>query len=401
MTSTVPASSRRRICVVTGSRAEYGLLRWTMEHLREDPRVALQIAATGMHLSAEFGSTVRAIEVDGFTIDARVDMLLASDEPRAITKSVGLGVIGFADAYDTLRPDLVVLLGDRFEILAAAQAAMLMRIPIAHIHGGEISEGAIDDSIRHAITKMSSLHFVAADDYRRRVVQLGEDPARVFAVGAPGLDALQRLTLLSPDDTATRIGLTLRQPTFLVTYHPATLGDTDPVASVNALLRALDRFPDATTVLTKPNADAAGRGIAAALDAWAATRKDRVAVHTSLGHLGYLSAMHLADVVIGNSSSGLIEAPAMRVATVNIGPRQDGRLKGPSVIDCPEDEQAIVRAIQRAISDEHRTLVRTSTPPYGVGGGVSAKIAEVLATVPIDGLIRKRFYDLPVVGGTA
>lgn len=384
----------RRICVVTGSRAEYGLLRWTMEALRADPRVTLLVAATGMHLSVEFGTTAKAIEEDGFRIDAKVDMLLASDDPRAIAKSVGLGVIGFADAYATLAPDLVVLLGDRFEILAAAQAALLMKIPIAHLHGGEISEGAIDDAIRHAITKMASLHFVAALDYRQRVLQLGEEPARVFAVGAPGLDALSSLALLDREALEARVGIKLRSPSLLVTYHPATLG-ADPILAAKTVLRALERFDHGSVIVTKPNADAAGREIAALIDAWAAPRREHVAVHTSLGQLGYLSAMRHVDVVVGNSSSGLIEAPAMRVPTVNIGPRQDGRLKAASVIDCDEIEQEIVQAIERARSVAHREATKTMRPPYGTGGGVSKAIAENLATVPLEGLARKHFYDLP------
>lgn len=384
----------RRIAVVTGSRAEYGLLRWLMELIAADPALELQVIATGMHLSTEFGLTFRAIEDDGFTIADRVDMLLASDDPRAIVKSVGLGTIGFADVYARLKPDCVVVLGDRFEILAAAQAALLMRLPLAHLHGGERSDGAIDDSIRHAITKMASLHFVAADEYRRRVVQMGEDPSRVFSFGAPGLDAITKIGRLDRAELERSLGLKLAKPTFLVTYHPATLGDADAVSAVRALCRALDRFPQASVVVTKPNADAFGRAITAELERWAASHAGRVVVHTSLGQQRYLSTLAYADVVVGNSSSGLIEAPALRIPTVNVGPRQDGRLKAASVIDCAETEDDIVRAIEQAMSSAHAAVVREMTPPYGTGANASEKIKEVLATVALDSLVRKRFWDL-------
>lgn len=384
----------RRIAVVTGSRAEYGLLRPLLARLRASDGCTLQLVVTGMHLSTEFGSTHRAIEDDGFTIDARVDMLLASDEPRAIVKSVGLGTIGFADAYARLSPDIVVVLGDRFEILAAAQAALLMRVPLAHLHGGEISEGAIDDSMRHALTKMASLHFVAAEEYRRRVIQMGEQPTHVFDFGAPGLDAIREMPLLGRDELATELGLALDGSVFLVTYHPATLGDTDAVAATKSLCRALDHFSDARIVVTKPNADASGRAIAHTLDAWAETRKDRVVVRTSLGQQRYFSAMGLARVVVGNSSSGLIEAPAFRVPTVNVGPRQDGRMKAQSVIDCAEDEASIIAAIERALSPEHADVVKTMVPPYGTGSDASRRIAEVLVSIPLQSLTKKRFFDV-------
>lgn len=387
-------SVTRRIAVITGSRAEYGLLRWLAQELSEDPRCELQLVVTGMHLSTEFGLTYRAIEDDGFVIAARVDMLLASDEPRAIVKSVGLGTIGFADAFERLRPDMIVLLGDRFEMLCAAQAALLMRIPVAHIHGGEISEGAIDDSIRHTLTKMAQLHFVSAEEHRRRVVQLGEEPGRVFAFGAPGLDAIRRCSLLDKQGVEDALGIGLGSPVFLVTYHPATLGDGDTTAAVAALCGALERFPGANVVITKPNADANGRLIAALLERWAAPRAQKVVLRTSLGQRLYLSALRLATVVIGNSSSGIIEAPAMGVPTVNIGPRQDGRLKPASVIDCAEDEDAIVAAIHRALSEEHAAVVGTMPPPLGADIDVSRRIADVLLTVPLDGLVRKRFFDV-------
>lgn len=386
---------QRKICVVTGSRAEYGLLRETMRALVRDERVRLQVIATGMHLSPTFGDTFHAIEEDGFAIDARVDMLLASDRPVAVAKSVGLGTIGFADALERLRPELLVVLGDRFEVLAAAQAALLLRIPVAHVHGGEVTAGAVDDAIRHAITKMAHLHFVAAEPYRRRVIQLGEDPSRVFCVGAPGLDALRTTDLLDRAEVEARLGKGLGSMTFLVTYHPATLGSVEPRAAAVAMLAALDRFPEAIVVMTKPNADAHGSDVAAELDAWAARNGERTVLRTSLGSLLYLSVMRLATLVIGNSSSGIIEAPALGVPTVNIGPRQDGRLRARSVIDCAEDEDAIAAAIGRAISAAHRVEFAGSIPPYGRGGDASAQIAETLASFPLPALLHKIFQDVP------
>lgn len=391
-------TERRKICIVTGSRAEYGLLRGTMQRLRDDARVTLQVVATGMHLSTELGLTYELIEKDGFTIDARVDMLLASDEPRAIAKSMGLGTIGFADAWECLRPDLIVVLGDRFEILSAVQAALVMRLPVAHIHGGEISAGAVDDAIRHSLTKMAHLHFVAADEYRSRVIQLGEDPSRVFHVGSPGLDAIANETPLARDEVERRVGIALGDRSLLVTYHPATLGDQDPLASVNALLEALHELLEderVSVVMTKPNADAGGRRIAKRLEAWASEHDARrVVLHTNLGSALYLSTLRLVSAVVGNSSSGLIEAPAVGVPTVNVGPRQDGRLRAASVIDCAEDAQAIKQAIGRALSAEHREVTRTMTPPYGRGGDVSRSIAEILVTAPLEGITKKRFHDL-------
>ena len=385
----------RTIAVVTGSRAEYGLLRWLLEDIQRDDALRLQLIATGMHLSTEFGLTYRSIEAEGFHIDEKVHILVSSDDPVAIAKSVGLGTIGFADALARLRPDVVLLLGDRFELLAAAQAALLLRIPIAHLHGGEASVGAIDESIRHALTKMSSLHFVAAEAYRRRVIQMGEDPSRVFLVGTSGLDVLGRVTLATREAIEQDVGLSLRSPSFLVTYHPATLGDRPAVEALKELLTALDRFPAAHVLVTRANADSEGRAINAALDAWAAGQPpDRVAVHTSLGQLRYLAAMRCVNAVVGNSSSGLIEAPAMRIPTVNIGPRQDGRLKADSVIDCAERADAIEAALKSALTPEHAARVRRMHPPYGDGPGASSRIKEVLKTVPLEHLTRKVFYDV-------
>ncbi len=384
---------RRTIGVVTGTRADYGLLYWLMKELQSDQDLNLQVIATGMHLSPEFGLTYRVIEEDGFTIAASVEMLLSSDTAVGIAKSIGLGVIGFADALDRLRPDILVLLGDRYEILAAAQAALTARIPIAHLHGGEVTEGAIDDGMRHAITKMAHLHFVAAEPYRRRVIQLGEQPDTVFTVGAPGLDAVTRLKLLERKELENEAGFALGPINFLVTYHPATLGAATPGQAMQALLDALDYFPEAHIIFTRPNADTAGRVISSMIDDYVECHKDRTAVFTSLGQLRYLSAVKLVDVVIGNSSSGIIEAPAFKTPTVNIGERQTGRLKAASVLNCNEETVAIVAAIRTALSREFRETLPGVVPPYGMGEA-SVKIKENLKAVNLDGITRKRFYDL-------
>jgi len=381
----------RRIAVVTGTRADYGLLHPLLCLLRDDPAVELQLVVTGMHLSPEFGLTHRTIAEDGFPVAAKVEMLLSSDTSVGIAKAIGLGTIGFADALDRLRPDIVVVLGDRFEILAAAQAAMTARIPIAHIHGGEATEGLIDEAIRHAVTKMAHLHFAAAEPYRRRIVRMGEHPDRVFTVGAPGLDWLR---VLDPPDLAALerdLGLRLPAPLLLVTYHPVTLADADPAEPLRALLSALDALPEASVVLTKGNADTRGRIINEMIDAFAADRPNAVAA-TSLGQQRYLGLLRAADVVVGNSSSGLLEAPSCGTPTVNIGERQRGRLRAPSVIDCQEEAGAIAEAIARALSPAMRDLADRRETPFG-DGRASARMAEVLTTFPLSGILMKPFYE--------
>ncbi len=385
--------SRRRICVVTGSRAEYGLLFWLLREIEADPDLVLQIIATGMHLAPQFGSTCEVIERDGFRIDAKVDMLLASDTPVAVAKSLGLGTMGMAGALYRLEPDIAVVLGDRFEILAAAQAALTMRIPLAHIHGGEVTEGALDDSMRHAITKMAHLHLVAAEAYRQRVIQMGEQPHRVFDVGAPGLDNIERLELLDLDALEAELEFSLGHGYFLVTYHPVTLGEDDPEHAVGALLDALDAFPDHQVLMTGVNADAGNDCIARAMARYAADRPERVAVFASLGQRRYLSAMKHCAAVLGNSSSGIIEAPAMGVPTVNLGDRQRGRLRTASIIDCRERHEDIVSAITRALSPEVVEAARMQQPVRG-GGGTAKRIATILKEVDLDGILVKPFHDL-------
>ncbi|MBZ0156712.1 MAG: UDP-N-acetylglucosamine 2-epimerase [Alphaproteobacteria bacterium] len=385
--------SKRKICVVTGTRAEYGLLYWVMKEIQDDYELVLQIIATGMHLSPEFGLTYKIIKEDGFHIDAKVEMLLSSDTPVGIAKSIGLGVIGFADALDRLRPDILVLLGDRFEILAAAQAAMVARIPIAHIHGGEATEGLIDEAIRHAVTKMSHFHFVAAELYRQRVVQLGENPEKVLNYGAPGLDNIRRLRLMSKKNFEDSINFRLGETNFLITYHPVTLDDQGPKHPIQELFKALDYFKNVKIIFTKPNADTDGRVICQMIDDYVARQPDRAIATVSLGQLRYLSAIRHVDIVIGNSSSGLIEAPALKKPTINLGDRQKGRLKADSVIDCYENAEAIIAAIQKALSMDFMLSISTVVSPYGEGNA-SVRIKNYLKSVDLKDVLQKKFFDM-------
>lgn len=384
---------RRKICIVTGTRAEYGLLYWLMKEINDDDELELQIIATGMHLSPEFGLTYKNIETDGFNISAKVEMLLSSDTPVGITKSIGLAVVGFADVLEQLKPDILVLLGDRYEILAAAQAALVARIPVAHLHGGETTEGAMDEAIRHSITKMAHLHFVAAEPYRQRVIQLGEIPDNVFNYGAPGLDNINRLELLSREEFERSINFSLGKLNFLVTYHPVTLGSEDPYHSMQQLLAALAAFPNAKIILTKPNSDTGGRIISQLIDQYAQLYHERVYACTSLGQVRYLSALKYCDVVIGNSSSGIIEAPFLKTPTVNIGNRQCGRLQARSIISCPETSKAIIEAIQQALSPEFQQILPGIESVYGQGD-TSRKIKERLKQTNLDGVTCKKFYDI-------
>lgn len=385
--------TKRRICVVTGTRAEYGLLYWLMKEIQSDEELDLQIIATGQHLSPEFGLTYKNIEADGFAINAKVEMLLSSDSPVGIAKSIGLGTVGFADALDRLKPDIMVLLGDRFEALSAAQAAMVLRIPIAHIHGGETTEGAVDEAIRHSITKMAQIHFVSEPEYRKRVVQLGENPKRVFEVGAVGIDNIVRLKLLSRSELEEQLNFSLGKKFFLATYHPETLTGKSAGEALQSLFSALDEFPDHKIIFTHSNSDAGGREINSKLADYVAKNKERTLLVKSLGQLRYLSAMKLCAAVVGNSSSGLLEAPVLHVPTINIGDRQKGRKRSLSVIDCEESKQKIVEAIKLAESKEFLQKIQCMKIPHA-DGKIAAAMKEVLKKAELAGICQKKFYDL-------
>jgi UDP-hydrolysing UDP-N-acetyl-D-glucosamine 2-epimerase len=383
--------AKRRIAVITGTRAEYGLLYLTLRALLERG-IDLQLIVTGAHLSADHGMTVRAIEADGIPIAARVDMALHSDKPVDIARSTGLALAGIAAELARLKPDIVLLLGDRYEMLGAAMAAALLQLPIAHIHGGEVTEGALDESLRHAITKLSYWHFATSEAYAKRIIQLGEDPQRVFTVGAPGIDNLLHLPLLSRAALEKELGIALTRPVILFTYHPETLSHVSTEAQIAPVLRALESFPGATLLMTGANADAGGRIINCALQELA-QRRPQSLFRLSFGSLLYLSAMREADVVVGNSSSGMIEAPALGRATVNIGHRQAGRLRTPGVIDCACEEPSIVAAIRTALAPEFQQKVTASTV-FGVPGSVSTRMVQLLETLELPSVPYKKFFDL-------
>lgn len=385
----------RRVAVVTGTRADYGLLYWLIHDLHQSSDFELQLLVTGMHLMPRFGHTVEVIEQDGFPIAAKVDLALNSDAPDAVARAIGTGTAEFADVLATLSPDWVVILGDRFEALAAAIAAYTQRIPIVHLHGGEITEGALDDGYRHAITKLAALHLTAAEPYRRRVVQMGESPERTFVVGAPGLEHLVRTPLMSRTELERALELTLGEASFLVTFHPATLEEGDPAEQCRELLAALDAFPRARVIFTLPNADPGGRAIISVLEDYVQLHPDRCRLFPSLGQQRYLSLLHCVSAVVGNSSSGLIEAPSAGCATVNIGDRQRGRLRAASVIDCAPRRHEIEAALRRVLDPDFRAGLSGVRNPYG-DGRVAARILHILRHTNPSAVVRKSFYDLPV-----
>ncbi|OXM83054.1 UDP-N-acetylglucosamine 2-epimerase (hydrolyzing) [Paenibacillus rigui] len=383
---------RRKICIITGSRAEYGLLHGLMREIAKDPDLSLVTAVTGAHLSPEYGETYTCIEKDGFEIHAKIPLDLSDNTPVGMAKAVGQGVSGFAESLSQLSPDLVVVLGDRYEILAAAQAALLLNVPIAHIHGGEITEGAIDNSIRHAITKMAHLHFVAAEPYRKRVIQMGEDPRTVFDVGSPGLDFIDKVKLISLQELEEHLGFPFKEINFLVTLHPETMHPEENERMTIELLAALDHFPEASIIITMPNADTGSETIRRLLEQYALQHAERVRAIESLGHL-YINTMLYSAAVIGNSSSGIIEAPALKKPTINIGDRQKGRLRAHSVLDVQARTPDIVAAIQTALSDTFCESISKVIPPYRSANS-SFLIKEILKQTDAKSLLIKSFYDV-------
>lgn len=384
----------KKICVVTGSRAEYGLMRWLIDGIDNSPLLELQLVVTGMHLSPEFGMTVEAIEKDGFEILKKIEMLLSSDSAVGVTKSMAVGMIGFSDAFIDLKPDMLVVLGDRFEVFAAVTSAMVAQIPIAHLHGGELTEGAVDDALRHAITKMSHLHFVAAEQYRKRVVQLGEHPDRVYNVGAVGIDNIAKIKLLNIDELEEVLQFKFCKRNLLITFHPVTLEPGGSIRQLDELLSALSNLGEVGLIFTMANADAEGRMISEKIKEYC-TQHSNARLYASLGQQIYLSCMKAVNCVVGNSSSGIIEAPSIGTPTVNIGMRQSGRLRAKSVLDCFPERKDIERSISLALSNDFRQIMKISNNPYGSGGATDA-IVKILEKQNLETLVEKKFYDLKI-----
>ena len=385
---------KKKICVVTGSRADYGLLYPLLKKLKAQKDFDLLIIATGMHLSPEFGWTYRGIVKDGFKITKKIKMLLPDNTEAGVTKSTGLGVIGFAGAFNRLNPDLVVLLGDRFEIFAAAVAAYIARIPIAHIQGGELTAGSLDDSFRHSITKMSLLHFVAAKEYKNRIMQLGEEPDRVFVVGALGIDNIKHLKLFSKEELEKELNFKLGERSIVVTFHPPAREKDSVERQFKELLMALEGFKDISTVFTFPNADANGKVIIKLIDDF--VRRHQAKAFVSLGHARYLSLVKHAKVVVGNSSSGIIEAPALGKPTVNIGTRQKGRINADSVINCLPERKSIEKAIKKALSKEFADDAKKVTNPYGDGKAAERIVRIIRNKISKIKTMEKSFYDIRI-----
>jgi len=384
----------KKICVVTGTRAEYGLLYWLMKEIQKDDDLVLQLIVTGMHLSPEFGLTYKEIEKD-FLIDKKIEMLLSSDTSVGISKSMGLAQISFADVYEELKPDILVVLGDRYEIFSAVSSAMIARIPIAHIHGGEATEGAYDEPIRHCITKMSHIHFTATTEYKNRVIQLGEQPAKVFNVGGLGIDNIIKLKLLSKSELESTLDFKFNKKNILVTFHPVTLENTTSQKQFQDLLEVIDKLKDTNIIFTKSNSDTDGRIINEMIDEYVSKNTAKSTCFISMGQLNYLSALQFIDAVVGNSSSGLLEAPTFNIGTINIGDRQKGRMMAKSIINCNATKESIEDGFKKLYSDDFKIVLQDVKNPYG-NGGASEKIKDILKTINVNNIIKKSFYNIKV-----
>lgn len=382
----------RKICFVTGTRAEYGLLSRLMRLVKEDKDLQLQVIATNMHLMPEYGETYKEIEKDGFTIDKKVYMHKPSDDAHGIISSMAEEMQGMNDALSELKPDILVLLGDRYEILVAAQVALIHRIPIAHIHGGEVTEGAFDDAIRHSVTKMSSLHFTSCDEYRHRVIQMGEQPSRVFDVGSLGVENIKAVPLMTKDELEASLDFKIDTQTILVTYHPVTLGG-DPAKDIREFLDALDQFKDLKVIFTMPNSDTGRDAIALAVENYVKNHSNRAKAYTSLGLKRYLSTLQFVEAAVGNSSSGIIEVPSFGIPTLNIGDRQKGRLASKSVVNCGTSKDEVIVGLKLCLSEEMQKAAKTYENPYAKPDTANL-IYQELKNVVLAGLNLKTFYDL-------
>ena len=384
----------RKICVVTSTRAEYGLLYWLLKEIEADSELSLQLIVTGMHLSPEFGLTYKEIEKE-FKIDKKIEILSSSHTSLDICAEMARVYEKFAPALAELKPDILVLLGDRYEIFGVAGAASIMQIPMAHIHGGETTQGAFDEAFRHSITKMSHIHFAATNEYANRIVQLGEEPGRVFNVGGPGIENIKKLNLLNKDEFEKSIDFRLAKKNILITFHPATLENSSVREQFNELLNALDELEETNFIFTKANSDTDGDVINKMIDEYVSQNQQKAVAFASLGQLRYLSAIKFVDIVLGNSSSGLLEVPSFKKATINIGDRQKGRARASSVIDVRPVKEEILAAIKRAYSKEFEQTLKDTINPYD-GGYPSKKMVKILKEIKLDGILKKKFYDIGI-----
>ena len=384
----------RKICVVTSTRAEYGLLYWLLKEIEADSELKLQLIVTGMHLSPEFGLTYKEIEKE-FKIDKKIEILSSSHTNLDICAEMARVYEKFAPALAELKPDILVLLGDRYEIFGVAGVASIMQIPIAHIHGGETTQGAFDEAFRHSITKMSHIHFAATNEYANRIIQLGEEPSRVFNVGGPGIENIKKLNLINKDEFEKSIKFKLAKKNILITFHPATLENSCAREQFNELLNALDELDDTNFIFTKANSDTDGDVINKMIDEYVSENSQKAVAFASLGQLRYLSAIKFVDIVLGNSSSGLLEVPSFKKATINIGDRQKGRARASSVIDVRPFKEEILAAIKRAYSKEFEQTLKDTINPYD-GGNPSKKMVKILKEIKLDGILKKKFYDIGI-----
>ena len=383
----------KKVCIVTGSRAEFGLLRFIIEGIKNSHVLELQLVATGMHLSSEHGSTFKEIEENGFKINKKIETVLSSDTPGSVAKSTGLGLIGCAQAFEELCPDIIVILGDRYEVLACAISAMFFKIPIAHIHGGEVTRGSFDEAIRHSITKMSWLHFVASDEYKNRVIQLGEDPENVRKVGGLGVDAIKKLKFLDKSELKKKKLINFGKKNLLITFHPSTLDVKSTKEQIENLMSSLEELENCYLIFTMPNSDPESKIIKSVIMNFVEKNKERAISFESLGQRNYLSVLQFVDGVVGNSSSGLLEAPSFKIGTINIGNRQDGRLKSKSVIDCEPRKDLISKALKKLFSKDFKEVLKSAKNPYGEGNA-SQKIIKILEEVKLPNSTEKKFFDI-------
>lgn len=383
-------SKRKKIAIVTSTRAEYGLLYPIIKKMKADANFTAELVVTGTHLQKEFGDTYKLIEADGLKIDAKIRTNLSGKSENTIAKGASETLVNFTEYFSQRRLDAVMILGDRYEILSVAMAAVISNTPVIHIHGGEISEGAKDDLFRHAITKLSSLHFTSCDTHRKRVIQMGEQPTRVKVSGAPGIDNVKTLKLKTRQELEKEFDSTFGKTIFLVTFHPATMEKTDPSTQMNELLKSLNQFKDASIFISGSNADEGGNRIQKLIDEFVKKNNKRVIYRDSFGQLNYLSLMKIADVVIGNSSSGIIEAPSLKTPTVDIGSRQKGRTAAKSVIHCKTNQREITSAITKALKIKKTSLFKN---PYDQGNAAE-KIVKELKRTDLEKLLPKTFYDL-------